>query len=62
LELTRKLQILFYLAEVRLEYLGQFINRKHSRIGAWTEIAGAMAGTLWKLAKGEYTIRRHGLL
>jgi len=61
-ELTRKLAILCYLAEVRREYLGLFINRRNSRIRAWTDIAGAMASSLWKLVKGEYAIRRHGLL
>ena len=61
-DLTRKLAMLCYLAEVRKEHLGRFINQRNSRFGASTEIAGAMVCTLWKLAKGEYVIRRHGLL
>ena len=61
-ELTRKLQIICYLAEVRARYLGYFINQRRSRAAAWVAVALAALSAPWKLAKGEYTIRRNGLL
>lgn len=61
-ELTRKLQILCYLAEARARYLEYFINRRRSRTAAWAAVALAALSAPWKLAKGEYTIRRNGLL
>jgi hypothetical protein len=61
-ELTRKLQILSYLAESRAPYLDQFVNLKPSRLRAWTTLVTATLGAVWKLCKGEYLIRRHGLL
>jgi SAM-dependent methyltransferase len=61
-ELTRKLQTLSYLAEARASYLDQFVNLEPSRAGAWAKLATATFGALWKLFKGEYLIRRHGLL
>jgi hypothetical protein len=61
-ELTRKLQIVCYLVEVRSTYLTEFVNLHASRVRAWTTLTGATLGAIWKLCKGEYTIRRHGLL
>jgi hypothetical protein len=61
-ELTRKLQIASYLAESRAPYLDQFVNLEPSRLRAWTTLTAATLGTLWKLCKGEYLIRRHELL
>ena len=61
-ELTRKLQIASYLAEARAPYLDQFVNLKPSRLRAWSKLTGATLGALWKVCKGEYLIRRHGLL
>lgn len=61
-ELTRKLQICSYLAEARAAYLDRFVNFKPSRARAWLALGGATAGALWKFLKGEYAIRRHGLL
>ncbi len=61
-ELTRKLQIVSYLQEARSEYLAEFVNFKRSRPRAWIALAAATLGALWKRCKGEYSIRRHGLL
>jgi hypothetical protein len=61
-ELTRKLQIVCYLVEVRAAYLTQFINLETSRSKAWAALVRATCGALWKLSKGEYMVRRHGLL
>ena len=61
-ELTRKLQICCYLAEARSAYLDRFVNLEASKPRAWLALAGAASGALWKLLKGEYAIRRHGLL
>ncbi len=60
-ELTRKLQIVCYLVEPRARYLAEFVNLKPSRVRAWAALTGATLGAVWKLCKGEYAIRRHGL-
>ena len=61
-ELARKMQIVCYLVEVRPEYLDEFVNAKRSRLRAWAALAGATLRSAWKLVKGEYLIRRHGLV
>lgn len=61
-ELTRKLHILCYLAEVRAAYLPQFVNFRRSRSRAWFSLIAAALGAAWKLLKGEISVRRHGLL
>jgi hypothetical protein len=61
-ELTRKMQTLCYLVEVRPAYLVQFVNLESSRSGAWAALIGATIGSAWKLLKGEYLVRRHGLV
>lgn len=61
-ELTRKMQIVSYLAEARAPYLERFVNLEASRARAWSALLGAAAGAFWKLLKGEYAIRRHRLL
>jgi SAM-dependent methyltransferase len=61
-QLTRKLQIVSYLAESRAPYLNQFVNLETSRPRAWARLATATLAAAWKLCKGEYLIRRHGLL
>lgn len=60
-ELTSKMQILCYLVEVRSAYLSEFVNTESSRLRAIVELAGATLRSAWKLLKGEYLIRRHGL-
>jgi hypothetical protein len=61
-ELTRKMQLLCYLAEVRSEYLGEFVNLRPSRAGAAAALAAATIRSAWKLAKGTFLVRRHGLV
>jgi len=61
-ELARKMQILCYLVEVRPEYLERFVNSETSRRRAWAAVGGATLLSAWTLLKGEYLIRRHGLL
>jgi SAM-dependent methyltransferase len=61
-ELTRKLQIVSYLAESRAPYLRHFVNLRPSRLRAWAALATATLTAFWKRSKGEYLIRRHGLL
>jgi len=60
-ELARKMQIVCYLVEVRPAYLDRFVNFDSSRGRAWVALCGATLSSLWKLLKGEYLIRRHGL-
>jgi hypothetical protein len=61
-ELTRKLQILCYLAEVRAAYEHEFLNRRARRAAALLALAGAALRSAGKLLKGEVLVRRHGLL
>jgi len=61
-ELTRKIQILCYLVEVRSSYQRYFVALNPSRVRAARELAAAAVRSAWKLAKGEYLVRRHGLL
>ena len=61
-ELTRKLQILCYLAEVRAAYEHEFVNRHTRPARAILALAAAAIRSAWKLLKGEVLVRRHGLL
>jgi hypothetical protein len=61
-DLTRRMRILCYLVEVQPAYLDEFINVKSSRGRAWSALAGATLRSAWKLVKGEYLVRRHGLV
>jgi hypothetical protein len=61
-ELARKMQIVCYLVEVRPEYFDEFVNMQSSRRRAWAALTGATLRSAWKLLKGEYLIRRHGLV
>jgi hypothetical protein len=61
-DLARRLQILCYLVEVQPASLGEFINLKSSRGRAWAALVGATLRSAWKLLKGEYLVRRHGLV
>jgi hypothetical protein len=61
-DLTRKLQILCYLAEPLTAYQDEFVNRKNRRIAAILTLAGSALRSGWKRVKGELLVRRHGLL
>jgi len=61
-ELTRKLQILCYLAEARAAYQPEFFNRKERPSQAILALVAAALRSAWKLVKGEALVRRHGLL
>jgi hypothetical protein len=61
-DLTRRMRILCYLVEVRADYLAQFVNLESSRRRAWAALVSATVRSGWKLLKGEYLIRRHGLV
>jgi hypothetical protein len=61
-ELARRMQVLCYLVEVRPEYFSKFINLDRSRGRAWAALLWATLVSGWKLLKGEYLVRRHGLV
>jgi len=61
-ELTRKLQILCYLAEPLSSYHDEFMNRKNRRSAAIVGLARSALRSAWKRVKGELLVRRHGLL
>jgi hypothetical protein len=61
-DLARRMQILCYLVEVQPAYFGEFVNLERSRGRAWAALLGAALRSAWKLAKGEYLVRRHGLV
>jgi hypothetical protein len=60
--LARRMQILCYLVEVQPAYFGEFINAEKTRCRAWAALTGAASRSVWKLVKGEYLVRRHGLV
>ncbi|MGA3019820.1 MAG: hypothetical protein ABSF62_22100 [Bryobacteraceae bacterium] len=57
--LTRKIQILFYLVEVRSEYYAYFINQVPGWWTAVLRLLGAVVRTGWKCAKGLYLVWRY---
>ena len=59
--LTRKIQILFYLVEVRSAYYGDFVNQ---RPGLWRAVVPLLASlqTAWKGAKGRYLVWSYGFV
>lgn len=61
-ELTRKIQILSYLVEVRADYQADFIATRREPLRAILILSWRIFGTGWKLIKGECLIRAYGLL
>mgnify|MGYP001077251379 CR=1 FL=1 len=59
--LTKKIQALFYLCEVRKDYLGHFFNTGEPRPAAILRLAGALATAAFKAAKGFVLVARHRL-
>ena len=57
--LTRKIQILFYLVEVRSEYYGYFINQVPGWWRGVFRLLAAVARTGWKCAKGLFLVWRY---
>lgn len=60
--LTRKLQILFYLAEVRSENYDYFVSRGESLPAAVLALFGSILRSVWKFLKGQYLVRRYRLV
>lgn len=61
-ELTVKIHILCYIVEVRSNYLSEFVNMESRRARGAVELVDMTLQTAWKFVKGEYLVRRHGLL
>jgi hypothetical protein len=61
-ELTRKLQIISYLAEARRAYVDEFVNLTNNRLVAIVRLGAAAVRSIWKLLKGAVLVRRYGLL
>ncbi len=61
-ELTRKLQILFYLVEVRAPYYRCFIESRPGLCRGLLALVGAGARTARKYLAGRYLVWRHGLV
>jgi len=61
-ELTRKIQILSYLVEVRAEYQDDFISVRREPVRAILVLSWRILGAGWKLIKGECLVRIYGLL
>lgn len=58
--LTRKIQILFYLVEVRSEYYGYFVNSESGRAAAWSSVLKGVVITGFKFIKGTCLVWKHG--
>jgi hypothetical protein len=61
-ELTRKIQILCYLVEVRPGYQEDFIAGGRGPLRAILVLSSKLVGAGWKLLKGECLVRLYGLL
>jgi hypothetical protein len=59
--LTRKVQILFYLLEVRSAYYSRFVNTRPDAF-AVLKLAAEVIRTGLKFGKGQYLIRKHELV
>src|SRR5574340_1171870 len=57
--LTQKIQILFYIVEVRRSYYNYFVNSGQVRGGAILQLGVAVLRTLWKGIKGAYLVWRY---
>ncbi len=60
--LTKKVQILFFLVEVRSQYFDYFFNRKKARLKAAGGIVFSVTMTIYKFIKGKYLIWRYDLV
>jgi hypothetical protein len=59
--LTRKIQILFYLVEVRAPYYGDFVGEAQDRRHALRGILRASVSTAFKFLKGKYLVWKFDL-
>jgi hypothetical protein len=59
--LTRKFQILSYLAEVQPDQRPAFYQLTQSRAGAWAAILAALVRHAWKSVKGVWVVKQYGL-
>jgi hypothetical protein len=60
--LTRKIQILFFLVEVRSAYYGYFVNQTPGLWRAVIRLLASSVQTAWKGAKGCYLVWRYGFV
>ncbi len=60
--LTQKIQILFYLAEVRSENYGFFASQGESLPAALLALIASVLRSAWKFLKGQYLVRRYRLV
>ncbi len=58
---TTKIQVLFYLVEVRSRYYGCFVNTAPGRVGAWWNLGKAVLKTAVKYLKGVWLVHKYGL-
>jgi hypothetical protein len=60
--LTRKIQILFFLVEVRSAYYGYFVNQTPGLWRGVIRLLVSLVQTAWKYGKGCYLVRRYGFV
>ncbi len=61
-EVTRKIQILCYLVEIRSPYQERFIALHREPVRAVASLMSCLISTIWKACKGECLVRLHGLV
>jgi hypothetical protein len=59
--LTRRFQVMLTLCEVRPAYDGAFVQRRSGVLAAWAGAPLMALRAAWKLARGMYLLRVHGL-
>ena len=60
--LTRKIQVLFFLVEVRSAYYGYFVNQMPGLWRAVIRLLASSVQTAWKGCKGCYLVWRYGFV
>ena len=59
--LTQRFQVLCYLAEVRPDNFGRFVNERRRRPAGWLILGLHLLRSLYKLAKGRRLMRVHDI-
>jgi hypothetical protein len=59
--LTRRLQVMLTLCEVRSAYDTRFVQRRSARVPAWVGAPWLALRAAWKFIRGLYLIRAHRL-
>jgi len=60
--LTKKIRIVFYILEVKSDYLSLFVNTKKSFLSSAAIIFLSALKSVYKLYKGKFLLRKYGIV